>query len=447
MDLSYITPRCIAMAFPGQDTVGPFSIALRNDMKDVRRFFDEKHRGCCKIFNLCAEKTYDGANFGGRVEHMPFLDHNPPTLRQLKNFISQATRWCQQKRNNVVAVHCKGGKGRTGVVVACWLLADAFNDGSKMTVEQAVEVFTKRRTMSEEGPPQGPTCASQLRYIEYFERALLGGVPNRLIRITSVRMKTVPIRDKVVTYRPYLKISCGGRVVYAGFPNKKECYACGSADEVVLDLRDAEVIVKEDFKMEMFHGKPNRALDEQKLADKATFFLCLHTGLVGMSPVSFEKSDVDGPHKDASCKRFRAEFKIVIEYEERSVKQKYVQYNEDIEERVLQKLGSMCKPYKVRSGETLTREKDKSDQRIFLVAEGSVRVEKLTPDGQHVTLENEPFICGEEGFLYSEARHGDVVTNQDTLVYAVKPDDVATIFGEDTWRFYSIRESPVSHAR
>jgi hypothetical protein len=146
LDLSYVTPRCIAMAFPGQDTVGPFSTALRNDMKDVRRFFEEKHRGCYMIFNLCAEKSYDAANFNGMFEHIPFLDHNPPTLRQLKHFCNVATRWCLQRHNNVVAVHCKGGKGRTGVMVACWLLADAHNEGKPMTYQEAIDKFIEGRT-------------------------------------------------------------------------------------------------------------------------------------------------------------------------------------------------------------------------------------------------------------------------------------------------------------
>ena len=34
-----------------QDTVGPFSMALRNKLTAVRQFFEEKHRGCYMVFN------------------------------------------------------------------------------------------------------------------------------------------------------------------------------------------------------------------------------------------------------------------------------------------------------------------------------------------------------------------------------------------------------------
>ena len=38
------------------------------------------------LFNLCAEKEYDAHKFEGRAQHIPFLDHTPPSLRQIKLF-------------------------------------------------------------------------------------------------------------------------------------------------------------------------------------------------------------------------------------------------------------------------------------------------------------------------------------------------------------------------
>ena len=84
LDLTYITKRIIAMAFPGVDTVGEFSNSVRNDMSIVIKFLQERHAGRYKVYNLCAEKTYSEQNMGGHVEWIPVLDHQPPTLRQLK---------------------------------------------------------------------------------------------------------------------------------------------------------------------------------------------------------------------------------------------------------------------------------------------------------------------------------------------------------------------------
>jgi len=52
---------------------------------------------------------------------------------------------------------------------------------------------------------------------------------------------------------------------------------------------------------------------------------------------------------------------------------------------------------------------------------------------------------GEGGFLFNKPRTGDVITNQDTLVYAVSSDDVANIFGNDAWSFYSLIATQLAH--
>ena len=39
LDLTYITRRIIAMAFPGEDLLGPFSSLIRNDLRSVLNIF------------------------------------------------------------------------------------------------------------------------------------------------------------------------------------------------------------------------------------------------------------------------------------------------------------------------------------------------------------------------------------------------------------------------
>ena len=55
LDLSYVTPRVIAMGFPSEK----IEAIYRNAMKDVQRFFKEKHAGFYKVYNLCTERSYN----------------------------------------------------------------------------------------------------------------------------------------------------------------------------------------------------------------------------------------------------------------------------------------------------------------------------------------------------------------------------------------------------
>ncbi|KAF2356659.1 Dual specificity phosphatase catalytic domain [Trinorchestia longiramus] len=55
-----------------------------------------------------------------RVHTIPVQEFEPPTLQQIKKFI----KVCERARAEQVAVcvHCRMGRGRTGVMLACYLV-------------------------------------------------------------------------------------------------------------------------------------------------------------------------------------------------------------------------------------------------------------------------------------------------------------------------------------
>ena len=63
LDLSYITPRIIAMAYPATGLESVY----RNSITKVSNFFKERHRSNFFVFNLSG-KRYDNAKFENRVK-------------------------------------------------------------------------------------------------------------------------------------------------------------------------------------------------------------------------------------------------------------------------------------------------------------------------------------------------------------------------------------------
>lgn len=80
--------------------------------------------------------------------------------REVMNFLNEVP-------SNVVAIHCKGGKGRTGLMICAYLLYS----GYKRTAKEALDYFEKKRTAGE-GKRQGVTGPSQIRYVHYYEKGL-----------------------------------------------------------------------------------------------------------------------------------------------------------------------------------------------------------------------------------------------------------------------------------
>ena len=191
LDLCYITKDVIAMSVPAVDNILKL---YRNPIEEVERFFRLKHTemrvdgrglaGMYQIHNLCPELPYADSYFhqsGGEIVRFNVQDHTPPSMNQLvdlcrstheffqrKSAESQAARKGERSKA-VVAVHCRGGKGRTGTAVVAWLLYSKQQPNSDV----AMDFFAKKRTeLTKKGKLQGIETPSQKRYVKYFEHHL-----------------------------------------------------------------------------------------------------------------------------------------------------------------------------------------------------------------------------------------------------------------------------------
>ena len=163
LDMSYITEKVIAMGFPstGMQTL------YRNSLSDIIKFFKTKHNDIVKVYNLCIEKDriYNKNIFPhSKVGLFPATDHNPSPIKLILEFCIDICLYLMKNPKGIAAVHCKAGKGRTGVMICSYLVFPGLCKNS----EQAFRYYGRMRTKNN----TGVTIASQRRYIRYFETFL-----------------------------------------------------------------------------------------------------------------------------------------------------------------------------------------------------------------------------------------------------------------------------------
>jgi atypical dual specificity phosphatase len=94
------------------------------------------------------------AHYGFQVRHIPVADLTAPTLDQVKQAIAGIDDFFTQ--GLPVAVHCGAGIGRTGTVLACYLVSQG--SSAKQAIEQ---VRTKR--------PGSIETSEQVSVVELYE--------------------------------------------------------------------------------------------------------------------------------------------------------------------------------------------------------------------------------------------------------------------------------------
>ncbi|CAK93972.1 unnamed protein product (macronuclear) [Paramecium tetraurelia] len=177
LDLTYVTDSLIAMGFPAEN----FEAIYRNSMSEVQKFLNTRHPSNYMVINLCSERKYKHESFF-KVAEFPFDDHQAPPFTLIVDFCTAVHDWLTQDPNHVIAVHCKAGKGRTGVMICCYLLYS----GKYTSSQDALAYYGLVRTLNQ----KGVTIPSQIRYVHYFSFAL----KNDLIKRPFLQVELLSVR-------------------------------------------------------------------------------------------------------------------------------------------------------------------------------------------------------------------------------------------------------------
>ena len=292
LDLTYITPRIIAMGLPSTS----LEALYRNNLTDVLNFFNERHPEHYKVYNLCEEKNY-APNIFYKQGYFPFQDHEAPPLNLIRPFCEDAKKFLDEDPKNVVAIHCLAGKGRTGTLISCLLLYL----GELDTAADCLKYYGLMRVDN----GRGVTVPSQIRYVFYFEQILRNKIPHPIVfkklRIRKIRLVTIPAFNKV-TFVIENKVDDKNNVFDY---NKKEILE-ENAGYIDFEVGDEGFVVCGDVKIlfytfSMFGGK------------EKIFKIWFNTNFVPKDDVLEVKKDlVDKACKDKKCKKFKHNFKIEV---------------------------------------------------------------------------------------------------------------------------------------
>ena len=118
----------------------------RNSINETRNFLNKYHTHY-KIYNLCLEddRIYSKENFFGRdLAIFPFIDHEPCPIKLILEFCVDVCLYLIRNPDGLCAIHCKAGKGRTGVMIVSYMIFAGICKNS----EEALKVFGQLRSIN-----------------------------------------------------------------------------------------------------------------------------------------------------------------------------------------------------------------------------------------------------------------------------------------------------------
>ncbi|XP_073490494.1 tensin-1 isoform X5 [Aquarana catesbeiana] len=279
LDLTYITERIISVTY----SQGTEEATFCRNLKEVAHMLKSKHGDNYLIFNL-SESRHDINKLHSKVLDFGWPDLHAPALEKVCSICKAMDTWLNADPHNVVVIHNKGNRGRTGVVVAAYM----HYSNISASADQALDRFAMRRFYEDKVLPVAQP--SQKRYIHYFSGLLSGAIKmnNKPLFLHHVIMHGIPNFESKGGCRPFLKIYQSMQPVYtSGIYNVQ-----GDSQTSICITIEPGLLLKGDILLKCYHKKfrsPTRDV---------IFRVQFHTCAIHDLGIVFGKEDLDEAFKD-----------------------------------------------------------------------------------------------------------------------------------------------------
>uniref|UniRef100_A0A8I4A0I7 Tensin-1 n=1 Tax=Callithrix jacchus TaxID=9483 RepID=A0A8I4A0I7_CALJA len=279
LDLTYITERIIAVSFPA----GCSEESYLHNLQEVTRMLKSKHGDNYLVLNL-SEKRYDLTKLNPKIMDVGWPELHAPPLDKMCTICKAQESWLNSDPQHVVVIHCRGGKGRIGVVISSYM---HFTNVSA-SADQALDRFAMKKFYDDK--VSALMQPSQKRYVQFLSGLLSGSVKMNAspLFLHFVILHGTPNFDTGGVCRPFLKLYQAMQPVYTS-----GIYNVGpeNPSRICIVIEPAQLL-KGDVMVKCYHKKYRSATRD------VIFRLQFHTGAVQGYGLAFGKEDLDNASKD-----------------------------------------------------------------------------------------------------------------------------------------------------
>ncbi|XP_059499452.1 tensin-2-like isoform X3 [Stegostoma tigrinum] len=278
-DLTYITERIISVFFPPVLEEQRY----RNNLKEVAQMLKSKHGDSYLLFNL-SEKRQDISRLNPKVHDFGWPDFHAPPLDKICAICKAMEMWLNSDSHHVVVLHCKGNKGRTGVIIAAYMHYSKISAGA----DQALSTLAMRKFCEDKVAPA--IQPSQTRYIYYFSGLLSGAIKmnSMPLFLHHVVIPAIPSFEPHGGYHPFLKIYQSMQLVYTSGIYSVQGPGC---KKLCISIEPA-LLLKGDIMVKCYHKQYKNP--ERDVVFRVQFHTCAIHG----TQLWFGKDELDDAYGD-----------------------------------------------------------------------------------------------------------------------------------------------------